>query len=222
VGYTERVIVVGAGISGLACAFRLKQLGVHCPLREASHRSGGMIATVRKGGFLYETGPQFPRFPTAAWRLMRDLNLESEFLRGDSKAKRYIVRHGTLHRAPFSPQGLLSSSLVGTRSKWRILTEVFRSSQPSNEEETLAAFVQRKFGPEILDSLVDPIVSTVLMGDPHKMGMQSAFSALVDWESNHGSLVRGAIRARWQLQKTPASCRLNPALEREFWQPARH
>jgi protoporphyrinogen oxidase len=60
-----------------------------------------MIATVRKGGFLYETGPQFPRFPAAAWRLVGDLNLESEFLRGDSQAKRYIVRHGTLHRAPF-------------------------------------------------------------------------------------------------------------------------
>jgi protoporphyrinogen oxidase len=41
-------------------------LGVHCLLLEASHRPGGMIATVRKGGFLYETGPQFPRFPAAA------------------------------------------------------------------------------------------------------------------------------------------------------------
>jgi oxygen-dependent protoporphyrinogen oxidase len=155
-----------------------------------------MIATVRKGDFLYETGPQFPRFPAAAWRLVRDLNLESEFLRGDSQAKRYIVRHGTLHRAPFSPQGLISTRLVSARSKWRVLTEVFRSSPPPNEEETLAAFVERKFGSEILDSLVDPIVSTVFMGDPHKMGMASAFPALVDWERNHGSLVCGALRAR--------------------------
>jgi protoporphyrinogen/coproporphyrinogen III oxidase len=85
---------------------------------------------------------------------------------------------------------------VSARSKWRVLTEVFRSSQPPNEEETLAAFVQRKFGSEILDSLVDPIVSTVFVGDPHQMGMGSAFPALVDWERNHGSLVRGAIRAR--------------------------
>lgn len=155
-----------------------------------------MIATVRKGGFLYETGPQCPRFPAAAWRLVRDLHLEHEFLRGDAKANRYIVSHGTLHRAPFSPQGLFTTSLVGARSKWRVLTEVFRSSQPPREEETLAAFVQRKFGSEILESLVDPLISTVFMGDPNKMGMQSAFPFLVDWERSNGSLVRGAIRAR--------------------------
>jgi oxygen-dependent protoporphyrinogen oxidase len=162
-----------------------------------------MIATVRKEDLLYETGPQFPRFPAAAWRLVRDLNLESEFLRGDSKAKRYIVRHGTLHRAPFPPQGLLSTSLVSASSKWRVLTEAFRSSRPPSEEETLAAFVERKFGSEILDSLVDPIVSTVFMGDPYKMGMQSAFPFLVDWERNHGSLVRGALRARNSKSKKP-------------------
>jgi oxygen-dependent protoporphyrinogen oxidase len=163
-----------------------------------------MIATVRKDGFLYETGPQFPRFPAAAWRLVRDLNLESELLRGDSKVKRYIVRRGTLHRAPFSPQGLLSTSLVSARSKWRIITEVFRTSQPPKQEETLAGFVQRKFGSEILDSLVDPIVSSVFMGDPQKMGMESAFPALVEWERKHGSLVRGAIRARDRKSKRPA------------------
>ena len=68
----------------------------------------------------------------------------------------------------------------------------------------MAAFVQRKFGSEILDSLVDPIVSTVFMGDPQKMGMESAFPALVDWERKHGSLVRGAIRARDGKSKRPA------------------
>jgi oxygen-dependent protoporphyrinogen oxidase len=105
-------VVIGAGVSGLACAFRLKQLGVPCLLLEASHRPGGVIATVQKGGLLYETGPQFPRFNAAAWRLVRDLNLEPEFLRGDPNARRYIVRHGTLHRA-FSPGGLLATRLVG-------------------------------------------------------------------------------------------------------------
>jgi oxygen-dependent protoporphyrinogen oxidase len=93
-------VVIGAGISGLACAFRLKQLGGACLPLEASDRPGGVIATVQKGGFLYEAGPQFPRFNAAAWRLVRDLNLESEFPRGDPKARRYIVRHGSLHRAP--------------------------------------------------------------------------------------------------------------------------
>jgi oxygen-dependent protoporphyrinogen oxidase len=196
VGYTEKVVVVGAGISGLACAYRLKQMGIPCLVLEARERAGGVIASIRRNGFLFETGPQCPRFPASVWQLVRDLNLETEFVAGDPKAKRFILRGGQLHRAPFSPAGLLGTRLLGPKSKLRILTEVFRSSEPPPQEESLAEFVQRKFGLEVLDYLVDPLISTIFFGDAHKMGMQSAFPALVDWEKKHGSLVRGAIHAR--------------------------
>ncbi|HET6929563.1 MAG TPA: protoporphyrinogen oxidase [Candidatus Acidoferrum sp.] len=195
-GYTEKVAVVGAGISGLACAYRLKQLGVPCLVLEARERAGGLIASIRRNGLLFETGPQCPRFPASVWQLVRELNLETEFVPGDAKAKRYILRDGELRRAPFSPGGLIGTQLLGVQSKLRILTEVFRSSQPPPREESLAEFVQRKFGKEVLDYLVDPLISTIFFGDAHQMGMESAFPALVEWEKKHGSLVRGAIHAR--------------------------
>jgi oxygen-dependent protoporphyrinogen oxidase len=196
VGYTEKVVIVGAGISGLACAYHLKQLGIACLVLEAQERAGGLIATIRRNGFLFETGPQCPRFPPLLWRLVRELNLEAEFIAGDAGAKRYILRDGRLHQAPFSPAGLIGTRLVGLRSKLRILTEVFGSSRSPLREESLAEFVQRKFSAEVLDYLVDPFISTIFFGDAHKMGMESAFPALVEWERNQGSLVRGAIRAR--------------------------
>src|SRR5258708_3824292 len=83
-----------------------------------------------------------------------------------------------------------------------MLTEVFGSSQPPPHEESLADFVQRKFGAEVLDYLVDPLVSTIFFGNADKMGMESAFPALVEWERNQGSLVRGAIRARKTKRRT--------------------
>jgi protoporphyrinogen/coproporphyrinogen III oxidase len=196
VGYTEKVVVLGAGISGLACAYRLKQLGIHSLVLEATERAGGLIATIRRNGFLFEVGPQCPRFPASVWRLVRDLNLESKFVPGDPKAKRYIVRHGRLHPAPFSPIGLVTTRLVGLQSKLRILAEVFGSSHPPVHEESLSDFVQRKFGAEVLDYLVDPFISTIFLGDAHNMGMESAFPALVQWERNHRSLLRGALQAR--------------------------
>jgi protoporphyrinogen/coproporphyrinogen III oxidase len=196
VGYTEKVVVIGAGISGLACAHRLKQLGIRCVVLETKERAGGVIATIRRNGYLFETGPQCPRFPTSVWQLVHQLNLEGKFVPGDPKAKRYILRYGRLHPAPFSPKGLITTRLVGPGSKFRILTEAFRSSQPPLQEESLAEFVHRKFGEEVLDNLVDPIISTVFLGDACKMGMKGAFPALVDWERNEGSLVRGALRAR--------------------------
>lgn len=179
----------------MACAFRLRQLGIQALVLEASARVGGMVSTVKRNGFVFEAGPQCPRFPAAAWNLVRELNLESEFVAGDPKAKRYILRDGRLHLAPFSPSGALTTGLVGPLSKYRLLSEVLRNSQPPADEESLAEFVERKFGAEVLDYLVDPFVSTVFFGDAQKMGMQSAFPDLVKWERSRGSVVRGALRA---------------------------
>jgi oxygen-dependent protoporphyrinogen oxidase len=195
-GYNAKVVVVGAGLSGLACAYRLKQLGIRPVVLERSERAGGVIATIRRNGFLFEGGPQCPRFPASVWRLVKELNLESDFVAGDPKVKRYIFRQGRLHPAPFSPAGLLRTRLVGPASKFRILAEVFHNSHPPEREETLAEFVERKFGVEVLENLVDPVVSTVFLGDCYKMGMESALPALVQWERKHGSLVRGALRVR--------------------------
>lgn len=199
-GYNAKVVVVGAGLSGLACAYRLKQLGIRALVLEAEERAGGVIATIRRNGFLFEGGPQCPRFPASVWRLVKELNLESDFVPGDPKVKRYIFRYGRLHPAPFSAAEFISTRLVGAASKFRVLSEVFRNSRPPEREETLAEFVQRKFGVEILENLVDPVVSTVFLGDCYKMGMESALPALVQWERKHGSVVRGAIRARKSKQ----------------------
>lgn len=189
-------MVIGAGISGLACAFRLKQLGIGPLVLESANEPGGVIQTVQRNGFLFEGGPQCPRFPEPVWKLVRDLRLENEFVAGDPKAKRYILRQGRLHLAPFSPGGLLRTGLVDFRSKLRILTEVFGHTTPPEYEESLSEFVERKFGVEIADYLVDPLISTIFVADSRKMGMESAFAMLVDWERTHGSLVRGALAAR--------------------------
>jgi oxygen-dependent protoporphyrinogen oxidase len=207
-GYKEKVVVIGAGISGLACAFRLKQLGFHPLVLEATQRAGGLIETIRKNGFLFEVGPQCPRFPESVRKLVRDLNLEHEFVPGDSKARRYVLRHGRLHLAPFSPGGLLTTRLVDFHSKLRVLAEIFGHSSPPAHEESLAEFVERKFGAEVLDYLVDPFIATIFFGDSRKMGMESAFPALVEWERKQGSLVRGALRARKSKRSAPRSAAL--------------
>ena len=109
----RKVVVIGAGITGLACAFRLRQLGIPVLILEASSKAGGVISTVRRNGLLFKAGPQCPRFSKSVWRLIRDLGLQEEFIAGDSRAKRYILRNGKLHRAHFSASGLLTASLVG-------------------------------------------------------------------------------------------------------------
>jgi protoporphyrinogen/coproporphyrinogen III oxidase len=198
-------VVIGGGMSGLACAFRLRQLGIPALVLEASKQAGGVISTIRRNGFLFEGGPQCPRFPASVWTLVRELNLQGEFLAGDPRAKRYILRDGRLHLAPFSPGALLSTSLVSAQSKYRLLSEALRNSCPPANEESLAEFVERKFGAEVLNYLVDPFVSTVFLGDARKMGMESAFPALVEWERSRGSVARGAIHAYKSKRAASAS-----------------
>jgi oxygen-dependent protoporphyrinogen oxidase len=195
-GTTRHAIVIGAGITGLVCAFRLQQSGVPVILLEAADSAGGMIATFEKNGFLFEAGPQCPRFAQPLWDLVREIGLAAEFVRGDSRAPRYILKDGRLHVAPFSPFSFAFTGLVGPVSKYRLLTEVLRRSRAPRDEESLAEFVRRKFDGDILDYLVDPFVAAIFAGDSEKIGIESAFPFLARWEREHGSLLRGALRSR--------------------------
>jgi oxygen-dependent protoporphyrinogen oxidase len=202
---TQQVIVIGAGITGLTCAFRLQQSGIRILVLEASDSPGGLIATFEKNGFLFEAGPQCPRFAPPLWGLVRELGLEGEFVRGDSRLPRYLLKNGKLHKAPFSPLGLLATKLVGAGSKYRLLTEALRGSRPPAGEESLAGFVRRKFDDEVLAYLVEPFISTIFAGDTEQIGVASAFPFLTRWEREHGSVLRGAIRER--KRNVPADSR---------------
>ena len=95
-----------------------------------------------------------------------------------------------------APQGILTSSLLGIGSRWRVVSEGFGRTIPPAEEESVAQFVRRKFGHEILEYLVSPFVSGVYAGDPEKLSLRAAFPSLEEWERQYGSVLRGAMKSR--------------------------
>jgi protoporphyrinogen/coproporphyrinogen III oxidase len=192
----ERVTIVGAGISGLACAYRLGQLGIAATVWESSNRVGGVVAADHCDGFLFESGPQSFTGTAPLLALIRELGLESELQVSDPSAPRFIVRGKRLHKLPTSPPALLTSSFLGAGSRWKIASEPLRRSRPPGEEESVATFVRRKFGSEILEYLVSPFVSGVYAGDPEQLSIRAAFPQLEQWEREHGSVLRGAIKSR--------------------------
>ena len=204
-----QVVVIGGGISGLACAYRFWQLGVPVILLEADDRVGGLVGTVELDGFLFETGPQSFQGTDSVLDLVRELGLEVDLCQADPRAPRYVVRHGRLRELPMSPQGVLRSSLLGMGSRWKLATEALRKTKPPTEEESVAQFVRRKFGHEILEYLVSPFVSGVYAGDPEKLSLRAAFPPLDEWERTYGSVLRGAMKSRPAKgagQSRPALC----------------
>jgi protoporphyrinogen/coproporphyrinogen III oxidase len=143
---SKSVIVVGAGISGLACAYRLRQRGLDVTLLEAGDAPGGLIGGTRSDGFLFESGPQSFQLTDALSAVVRELGIESELQTADAKAPRYVLKRGRLEKIPMSPPAMLTSQFLSLGSRWKIASEAFRHSRPPLEEESVAAFVRRKFG----------------------------------------------------------------------------
>lgn len=202
----REAVVIGGGISGLACAYRLRQLGSSVTLLEATERAGGLIGSVQQNGFLFESGPQSFLSSETLLELIHDLGLADELLQADPQAHRYVLIRNRLQIVPMSPNSLLTSPLLSVRSRIRIVTEALGRTRPPGPEESVASFVRRKFGHEILEYLVTPFVSGVYAGDPEKLSLRSAFPSLAEWEEKYGSVVRGAIKSR------PASSAPRPAL----------
>ena len=192
----RQVTVIGAGICGLACAYRLAQLGVSVTVLESSNLPGGMIQTSEADGFLFESGPQSFQGTLGLLQLARDLGIEAELQLSDRRAPRFIVRNKKLRELPLSPPALLASSFLSAASRWKIASEPFKRTKSPAEDESIANFARRKFGNEILEYLVAPFVSGVYAGDPEQLSLRAAFPSLEQWEREFGSVVRGAIKSR--------------------------
>ncbi len=187
------VVVIGGGISGLACAWRLVQAGLDAALIERSDRPGGVISTHRREGFLTEAGPNTVQGAEEIFELVREVGLEDELLEADAGLPRYIFLRGELHAVPFGPLALISTRILSGRAKLRLLREPWISKRATDEEESIAQFVTRRFGREVLDHLVSPLVSGIYAGDTAALSMQSVFPMLAELEAAHGSVVRGFL-----------------------------
>jgi oxygen-dependent protoporphyrinogen oxidase len=190
------VLVIGGGISGLACAYHLREAGIPVRALEAGSRPGGVIATKQKDGFRFELGPQSFLSTEPLLALIDALGLRDQLLHANPRAPRYILVDGRLVPAPLAPPSLLTTPLFSAGAKWRLLTEILRRSRPPIEDESIAAFVRRKFGDELLNRFVAPFVSGVYAGDPERLSLRAAFPKLHEFEARYGSVLRGAMKSR--------------------------
>lgn len=211
------VIVVGAGLSGLATAFLLHRRGVRVEVLEASARPGGVIASKRRDGALYELGPNSGLDTTPLVNeLLAAAGIAGERLDARPEAaRRYILRGGRLIALPTSPGAFFGTSLFSWRAKLGLLREPFVGRAPDGVEETVAQFVRRRLGHEFLDYAIEPFVAGIYAGDPEALSVPAAFPRLAALEQQYGSLIRGQIRGARERRKRAEKAR-NAAVSFSF------
>lgn len=198
------VLVIGAGLSGLVAAYRVKRAGLSVAVLETRKRPGGVIGSERRSGSLFERGPNSGLDTTPLINAMLDdLGIRVERVDGSkASSKRYVVRGGRLVALPMSPGAFLRTPLFSLGAKLRLFAEPFIAKAPADAEESIAQFVRRRLGQEFLDYAIEPFVAGIYAGDPETLSVPAAFPRLHALEQRYGGLIKGAIIGARERRKS--------------------
>jgi oxygen-dependent protoporphyrinogen oxidase len=219
-----RVVIAGGGVSGLTTALRLLQAGrtkdgrrIEVTILEGRDRLGGNIRTERHEGYVIDGGPDaWVTAKPAASALAKELGLGDRLIGTTPENRRVLVLdRGRLH--PF-PEGMLltvptqvwpflKTRLLSPIGKLRAGFDFFLPRRASAADESIASFVRRRFGGEVLRKIGAPLLGGVFAGDVEALSIRSTFPQLVDLEARHRSLILGA---RADMKKRAAARKEGP------------
>ncbi|MBI1347216.1 protoporphyrinogen oxidase [bacterium] len=208
----HRIAILGAGLTGLASAHRLLELAdernlpLDIAVFDAGQRCGGIVGTVERDGYLIDTGADsFITNKPGALGLCQRLGLADRLQATDaryrgalvlSKGRPQPVPEGFQLLSPSAMWPVLRSPILSPWGKLRMGCEYFLPAQPTDEDESLASFVRRRFGAEALDRLVQPLVGGIYTSDPERLSLAATMPRFQEMEREYGSLIRAAYATK--------------------------
>jgi len=194
----RHVAVIGGGISGLSVAFWLHQQGCRVSVLEGNNRVGGIIRSEQIGGYTIDHAANcLMNFLPEVNHLIETVGMAGErILRSPGANKRYLLKQGMPQAVPLMPKEIFTSSFWSWKAKLGMIMEPFIAASASENEETVADFIRRRFGRELLEQAIDPFVAGTLSGDPELACIQSVLPQLYKMEQQYGSVIRGMLAAK--------------------------
>ena len=204
-----KVVVVGGGIAGLSAAYRLTESGhpgLEVTLLERSDRFGGTIRTVERDGCLVELGPDSfltskPWLSDLAGRLgVADRIIPT----ARTHRRSHVVHRGKLHPLPdgflmMAPTRLwpmVGTSLFSWKGKARCALDLVLPRGSATGDESLGAFVRRRFGGEVLERVVQPLIGGIYAGDPDTLSLKATIPRFFEMEQRHRSIIKAMVTQR--------------------------
>jgi protoporphyrinogen/coproporphyrinogen III oxidase len=206
-----RVAIIGGGITGLSAAYATEQksragFDVSYILYESSPHVGGVLRTEVVDGCVVEAGPDsFVTEKPWAADLCRELGIGDQLIgSNDADRKTYILTRGRLVEMPDGLMFLVPTKILPTalsrlfswKTKFRMAQELFHPPRAVDRDESVAAFVERHYGAEMVDRLADPLLSGVYGGEAANLSVRAVLPRFAEMERTHGSLGRAMLAAR--------------------------
>lgn len=200
----KHVLIVGAGISGLAAAYELSRRGVPVRVLDAAARPGGLIQTESVDGFTIEAGPDsMLNAKPAALALIRELGIAPELQAMRAGARAFVLKGRALHALPqpsflglpLTPDALAHYDLLSAGGRARMALEPTIPARSGDDDESVGSFFRRRFGPEAVDLIAQPLLGGIHAGDVEQLSMRSLFPRLLDDERRRGTVVPPARTA---------------------------
>ncbi len=206
---TLDIAIVGGGISGLAAAWKIHEIAPELTVRlyEREHRVGGVLETIHHDGFLIErSADMFITDLPWAINLCHRLGIQDELLSSNPTERRaHVICRGKLIPIPsgFQIMGptrawpVLISPILSLKGKCRLICERFvRRRPPGASEESFSQFSIRRFGREVFERLIQPLVGGIYTADPDKLSVAAALPRFIEMEQKYGSISRGLFATK--------------------------
>ncbi len=207
----KRVAVIGGGLAGMAAAHRLIELAAErdapteITLFEAAPQLGGAVDTDERDGFLVERGADmFITDKPWATALCERLGIADRLIGTHQRHRHSLVLRdgkpepvpeGFMLMAPSAMAPFLMSPILSPAGKLRAAADLVLP-KGNGADESLAAFVRRRFGSEMLDRLVQPLVGGIYTGDPERLSLRATLPRFIDMERAHRSLIVASVKKR--------------------------
>ncbi|RUM34026.1 MAG: protoporphyrinogen oxidase [Desulfobulbus sp.] len=194
---SAEVLIIGAGLSGLAVATFLKhkQPDISLLVLEQDDHPGGAIHSHLEEGYLAEGGAHgFFDNCLESRVLVHEAGLDNEVEKASlSDFPRYICLNGELKCIPQQPGKILTAPLVPLSAKLRVLADLYK--KPLADEPSVAQWVEHRFGKALLP-FADAVFTGTYAGDINRLKIEAVMPGIYALEKEHGSVIRGLISKR--------------------------